>query len=340
MISYSSYTLLPRNQIPSNDNLSPYHAQISIIALVNIFILLDLLVLNASKSYEFRVGMSFDQSRVPLSPRGSLKSHHDRRREPYDQYQEFRTDHHSSHSHHHGRNLDYQNERGRSRARQKPTFEDAISKLDEILRSALGFYTDMKNEFHEETQGITLYAGSQILALLWSRKIKYSGGRPDLHATEADSSGLARTNFETVFHDLQDSFASAIASFPARRYRNSGNDGCDPASYDRLYNKLGMASRDIPRLAQTAPSNRNDADALTTELELLGSYLDKCRGLWDNHRRGSIENQGHSGFSPENAEEPHREPGETPLWLRKCCLLISDRGRLSLLSRYQRSLAD
>ena len=260
--------------------------------------------------------MSFDSVRDPVGSKSSLIVRRDGKHESYGEYGQGSSDPRLSHNHRHGRQPSHQSERGRTRsyrehnAPPRPSFEDAISKLDEVLRSALDFYTYFNKEFEEEIHGLSSYAGSPILNELWTRKAKYADSHPNPHDREADGSGTDRTTFRTVFHDLRNGFTIVMRSSPTRNIKAPGEGAFDIAGYTRLQTKLRNAASDISKLAQTVFNVRTDADALITELELLTSYLNKCRSLWDNRQGQNNAYQEDGDFLPENAEDPDPEPGK------------------------------
>ncbi|MCJ1259376.1 hypothetical protein MMC24_007213 [Lignoscripta atroalba] len=234
-----------------------------------------------------------------------------------------RPDHHRINNGMNRRTSDDRNGRfNTSRRPPKPSFQDAVADLYEMLYVSLEHYSGFKKDFEHEVRGITAYAGSRVLGELWVRKVAYTDRHRDSHDTRdvndqhAESSSHA--SFKSTYHDLLECFEIAIGAPPSRKSRRPGHDGgaFDKGSFDRLVTKLMSAADEVSKLGSSVTKRCSDAQSLITELETVVAILDKSRDLWNPRAAEEVdrhqdfdEREGHDGFNPEVAEDqdPYEE---------------------------------
>ena len=125
------------------------------------------------------------------------------------------------------------------------------------------------------------------------------------------------TNFTTMYHDLSECFGMALTAKPSSKSRSSKpGHGCsiDPTSFERLKKKLHEAYNNIDELSVRASRHSGDTQALITEAELVLTYLDKSRDLWDPRGEkdpsDSRDFQDHEGPGPDGGDPDSYQEGE------------------------------
>ncbi|MCJ1375563.1 hypothetical protein MMC20_006800 [Loxospora ochrophaea] len=210
-------------------------------------------------------------------------------------------------------NVHHREPRNGHRYNQKPpppSFENALVNLHEAILTALEFYHNFKSHFDNEVQGIAAYAGSRTIGNLWERKVAYNNKQPN----DVERRGSRpQLSFIDLYLELRDNFNLVMDAASRRRPRHSSSrdPGIDKETHERLAVKVGGAASDILKLTETITTNIKDFHALTTELELLATYLDKCEGLWSrgretkpNHMNDFNESGQQEQFIPQSGDEP------------------------------------
>ncbi|KAI4127921.1 MAG: hypothetical protein LQ347_004391 [Umbilicaria vellea] len=189
------------------------------------------------------------------------------------------------------------------------SIEEAIGGLFNTLTGALNFYVNFERDFEGETRGIRAYAGSELLDRLWMRKAGSIEGQVGGHQRSNTASDerydqdrpSPETNFKAMQRELSDSFGMAMMASPgsgSRSGRPGHGSSIDRASLDRLKKKLHDAYQDIRELSKFASQRSGDTQALITEAELVLTYLDKSRDLWDP--RGEKDPSGGQDFQDQD----------------------------------------
>lgn len=189
-----------------------------------------------------------------------------------------------------GQSRDPHSRSGNSRKILRIRFEDALADLFNLLTASLAFYSNFKSEFDNEVQGVVAYAGVDLLDELWVRKVKHSedrrGGRDPRDREPPRDRSEAPQDFTGTYRLLREKFDLALRASQPQRAQRPGHDDGRHANYIRILQKLKAGHRDIAQLAAHARTRNAEMEPLMMELELLATYLEKNKGVWQDNDRG------------------------------------------------------
>ncbi|MCJ1389844.1 hypothetical protein MMC18_002701 [Xylographa bjoerkii] len=138
-------------------------------------------------------------------------------------------------------------------------FEYAISDLFEQLGKATAFYSAAKGEFEAEIKKVKDYA-KPMLGEIWERNVNFLEARHDHPFSEKPAEALFPMTFKSTYQRLEDSLEAAIIL------------------------KIDRERPDILAFAASAIKKFGQLGPLTTELNLLITYLNNKNTTWDYDR--------------------------------------------------------
>jgi hypothetical protein len=209
---------------------------------------------------------------------------------------------------------------GRSRPTPQISFEDALRELFELLKQTLRFYSAFQQRFEEETRDIVAYASKQVLDGLWQCRVSYHEQRQSScsNKDKSDQDNVHNPNqrhpqsvqtFKSTQKQLRNALAAVVEEPISRGAQHSKRgEGLDEETYRRLNTKINTVGREIMASAAHAGKKIGEVKALLTEMELLKTYLENYKEVWQGQKR----DRGHGEGQEEErggARVDHEEEG-------------------------------
>ena len=175
----------------------------------------------------------------------------------------------------------------RRRRSKKIDFNESIVDLHSVIGDALRFYQGWRTTFDQDVHRIKPYTSPETLDKLWNSKIRMSNHRSmgsrdygdrhgDRDLSQRESSGNFVSMAGEVVESLQNTIVAAEDAARSQRNENASN----------VYKKLRKTRNDIVELLKAAPYYTKRTDLLTTELEMLLTFLSR-NGAESQDRRAS-----------------------------------------------------
>lgn len=215
--------------------------------------------------------------------------------------------------------FDYGRPKRTSRLRQTDLGFEAVHNLEQCLAQAAAELGDLAQDFNDEIEPITNYAGQDVLDELWKRKVKSfareqavsshdrSGSRSLM--TTADTLEIAIEDVLTCAHGLRRRGPKGVSS----RSSDSVNDG-----KLRLAGKLEIGRGDLIGSLRRAPKYQNALKVFLTEAQLLQTIIRTVSQAW-RPRLESSSASSRVSYEPEECEPSrspphHPPPGQSDNW--------------------------
>ena len=203
--------------------------------------------------------------------------------------------------------------------------QNAIHTLFMLVKKAVAFFVNFKEEYQQDVHGIEAYAGQTILEKLWERKIRHNDSQsyPSKGRSKGDDVGSRSAFFSDVSSRLWDGLNDAY----------EGVRSNPSAQNDSLARKLDNAIKEFGKLLMSVRTESQEMDHLIQESRELKAVLElrgagkvskddkenrqpRDRGAAQGHMRGSSlggedtqygRSEEHSGSEDNGDEDEHGE---------------------------------